>query len=99
VRLLLAPVTIGTRTGFINKSGRLEFELPFRYAPGFLTGDEESNWFVADSDVSRFFTADDKFGYVNTSGRLFGWSDEGNTESCKGISESMKAAIAQLFPR
>jgi hypothetical protein len=108
----LAPVRIGTRTAFINKSGRVAFDLPFEYAPGFLTRDEESGMFVADSDVSRFFTADQKFGYVNTSGRviwgptdeapdhrpLFGWSDAEKAESCKGISESMKAAIARLFP-
>ena len=109
----LAPAKIGTKTGFINESGSFSFELPFRYAPGFFTGDKESNLFVAASDVSRFWTADNKFGYVNTSGRvvwgptdgspdhppLLGWSDELNAESCKGIPESMKASIAGFSPR
>jgi hypothetical protein len=85
----------------------------FSHAPGFLTGDEEDGFFIAESDVSRFFTDDEKFGYVNTSGRviwgptkgspdhapLLGWSDDEKAASCEGISESIKAAIARLFPR
>lgn len=108
----LAPVRIGTKTGFINPSGRFAFELAFENAAGFLAENDE-NLIIADSDVARFFTADAKFGYVNTSGRviwgptdgspfhapLFEWSDEDKVRSCQGISESMKAAIARLFPR
>jgi len=109
----LAPARVGTRTGFINKSGRFAFELAFDYAPGFFSGNWENNRFSADSDVSRFWTTDDKFGIVNTSGRviwgptdgspghgpLLGWSEEQNAASCQGISESMKATIARLFPK
>ena len=106
----LAPIKTGTRTGFIDKSGRFAFELPFESAAGFLTGDEESNLFIADSDVSRFWTADNRFGYVNTSGRviwgptgehpdhrpLLGWTDDMKAESCRGIPESTKAAVSRL---
>ena len=109
----LAPVRMGTRTGFINKSGSFSFDLPFSYAPGFLAGDDDSDLFIADGDISRFWTAENKFGYVNTSGRvlwgptdgspdhppLLGWSDKENTESCEGIRESVKAAIARFSPR
>jgi hypothetical protein len=109
----LAPARAGTRTGFINKSGHFAFDLAFRYAPGFLTGDEESNLLVAGTDVSRFWTNENKFGYVNTSGRviwgpadgspdhptILGWSDELNVKSCEGISESTKAKIAGFLPR
>ena len=106
----LAPVRIEARTGFIDKSGRLAFELPFESAAGFLTGDEESNLWIADSDVSRFWMADSRFGYVKTSGRviwgpigespdhrpLLGWTEEMKAESCRGIPESTKAAVARL---
>jgi hypothetical protein len=106
----LAPVRIGDRTAFIDTAGHIAFDLAFQYAPGFLTGDEEYNVLVADDDVSRFFTADRKFGYVNTSGEviwgptddlpdhppLFGWSNEQKAESCEGLSESVKAAVARL---
>jgi hypothetical protein len=109
----LAPVKVGARTGFIDGAGSIVFDLPFSHAPGFLTGDEEDGFFIAESDVSRFFTDDEKFGYVNTSGRviwgptkgspdhapLLGWSDDEKAASCEGISESIKAAIARLFPR
>jgi len=109
----LAPAKVGNRTGFINTSGRFSFDLPFRQAPGFFTGDEDANLFIAETDVSRFWTEDDKFGYVNASGRviwgptdgnpdhppLFGWSEEDNTRSCEGISESMRTRIAQFSPR
>jgi hypothetical protein len=109
----LAPARIGTRTGFINKSGRFSFDLSFKYAPGFLTGDAESNLLIADADVSRFWTTDNKFGYVNTSGRVvwgptdgspdhpppLGWPDEMNAESCRGVPDSVKAAIAGFSPR
>jgi hypothetical protein len=106
----LAPARIGDRTGFINKSGSFAFELAFQYAPGFLKGDEEYDLLVADSDVSSFFTTDGKFGYVDTSGKViwgptdenpdhatcFGWSEEERVESCEGVSESVRAAVARL---
>jgi hypothetical protein len=109
----LAPVRLGTRTGFIDKSGAFAFDLAFSYAPGFLRGDLEYNMSVADSLVSRFWTADRKFGYVNTSGKvvwgpsewspdhppLLGWSDDEKTESCRGVSDSIKAAAARLPER
>jgi hypothetical protein len=109
----LAPATAGSRTGFIGTSGKFLFYLPFKYAPGFLTGDKESNLFIADSDVSRFWTDDNKFGYVNTSGRviwgpidgspdhppLLGWSEGDDTKSCEGVPESIRTKIARFFPR
>ena len=66
----LAPAKAGGRFGFIDKSGEFVFSLAFDQASGFLTGDEESGLFIAPTDVSRFWTDDDKFGYVNTSGRV-----------------------------
>jgi WG containing repeat len=107
----LAPAKIGQRTGFIDKSGKFAFSLAFDYAPGFLTGDEESNLLIAPGDVSRFWTAEGRFGYVNTSGHviwgptddspdhppLLGWSEEANAESCAGFPESIKNAVA-TFP-
>jgi hypothetical protein len=109
----LAPARAGSRTGFINKSGHFAFDLAFQYATGFLTGDEESNLLVAGTDVSRFWTNENKFGYVNTSGRviwgpadgspdhtpILGWSDELNVKSCEGISKSTKAKVARFLPR
>jgi len=108
----LAPVRIGTKTGFVNRLGQFAFELSFDIAGGFLAKNDEGLP-IADSDVSRFFTTDAKFGYVTTSGRviwgptdgwpshapLFEWSEEDKVLSCQGVSESTKAAIARLFPR
>ena len=65
---------------------------------------------LSDSDVSRFWTTDGAFGYVNTSGKvilgptkespdhspIFGWSEENKTESCKGISPSFRESIRNL---
>lgn len=109
----LAPARIGQKTGFIDKSGKFSFYLPFRYAAGFLTGDEESDLFIAESDVSRFWVGDDKFGYVNTSGHviwgpiaggpdhapIFGWSEEENARSCEGIPDGMRAVAVGLPER
>lgn len=105
----LAPVRIGKESGFIDKSGKFAFHLAFENAPGFLTGNDEDS-LVADSDVSIFWTSDDRFGYVNTSGKviwgptrgspdhwpLFGWTEEGKTESCKGIPRAIRKAVAGL---
>jgi hypothetical protein len=104
----LAPAKLGDKSGFVDRSGKFAFSLEFDYAPGFLTGDEESDLFIAPTDVSRFWTADQKFGYVNTSGRviwgpidgspdhppLAGWSEDGNAASCAGVPELTKRRIA-----
>ncbi|HEY6252687.1 MAG TPA: WG repeat-containing protein [Candidatus Angelobacter sp.] len=95
----LAPVKLGEKTGFIDKSGKFAFLLDFDQAAGFLKGDEKSNLFIAPATVSRFWTKDGKFGYVNTSGRviwgpvegspshqpLLGWSEEDTAKSCQGV--------------
>jgi hypothetical protein len=108
----LAPVRVGSRTGFIDTSGQFSFDLPFDSAPGFFTGDKDSGLFVSETDVSRFWTIDHKFGYVNTSGRVIwgpadgspehpplgGWSVEEQARSCENVSKSMRTRIAQ-FPR
>jgi hypothetical protein len=107
----LAPAKVGSKTGFIDKAGKFSFFLPFAQAPGFLTADEDG-LFLAESDVSRFWTDDNRFGYVNTAGQviwgpaegspdhppLFGWSDEDNSRSCESIPEVTRKKIAS-FPR
>jgi WG containing repeat len=104
----LAPAKVGAHTGFIDKSGNFAFSLAFEQAPGFLTGDEESGLFIAPADVSRFWTADGRFGYVNTLGHviwgpidgnpdhppLLGWSEEDKARSCEGVPESTRSKIA-----
>jgi hypothetical protein len=108
----LAPATLAGKTGFIDKSGNIAFYLDYEYAPGFLAGDEESNLFVAPSDVSRFFTRDERSGYLNTAGQviwgpakdtpdhppLMGWSEEDVVDSCKGFPESTKRLV-EGFPK
>jgi WG containing repeat len=105
----LAPARVGSKTGFINKSGKFSFLLLYRYAPGFLTSDK-SGLFLAESDVSRFWTDDNKFGYVNKMGMIvwgptegspdhppiLGWTDEENAKSCEGISEPIRQKISTL---
>ena len=107
----LAPAKLDGKSGFINRSGQFAFFLDFAAASGFLTGDEDSNLSIAPANVSAFWTADHKFGYVNTAGRviwgpvqgtpdhppLFGWSPEDKASSCEGISESTKQKLA-TFP-
>jgi hypothetical protein len=106
----LAPARIGDETGFIDRSGKFAFHLAFKYAPGFLTGNADG-LFVADSDVSRFWTIDGAFGYVNTSGKviwgptvgspdhapLIRWSEEDKVRSCDGVPQAVREAIA-CFP-
>jgi hypothetical protein len=103
----LAPAKLGPRTGFIDTSGKFSFLLPYRYAPGFFMSDKDG-FFLAESDVSRFWTDDNKFGYVNKFGRvvwgpmegspdhppLLGWTDETNSKSCEGISETVRQKIS-----
>lgn len=107
----LAPARIGEETGFIDRSGKFAFRLAFKYAPGFLTGNADG-LSVADSDVSRFWTIDGGFGYVNTSGKviwgptvgspdhapILGWSEEDKVRSCEGLSQAVREAITQ-FPK
>jgi hypothetical protein len=103
----LAPARIGKETGFIDVSGKFVFQLAFEHAPGFLTGDDEGI-FRADYDVSRFWTSDARFGYVNTAGKaiwgpnketpdhppLFGWSERDKSKSCEGISQAIRETVA-----
>ncbi len=103
----LAPAKLGPKTGFIDRSGKFAFLLPYSYAPGFLTADKDG-MFLAESDVSRFWTNDNKFGYVNKVGKvvwgpiegnpdhppLFGWTDEANSKSCEGIPEAVRQKIS-----
>ena len=108
----LAAIQLGKQSGFINKTGELVFELPFTDASGFTTDAEPSGHGNTGTAVSRFWTEENLFGYVDTSGRviwgptegipdhppLFGWTDRGNAESCEGIPESVKSRIATFFP-
>lgn len=97
----LAPVRQGPRSGFINRSGEFAFELSFRDATQFLFG-----------DAARFWTKDDQFGYVLTSGKviwgpapespdhwpLFGWSDEDIHKTCEGVPDLLRQRIASFPP-
>ena len=107
----LAPIKMGKRSGFINKAGALVFELPFMSASGFATNAEPSGHGNAGTPVSSFWTDENFFGYVDTSGHviwgptkegpdhppLFGWTDKLNAKSCEGIPESVKSRIATFF--
>ena len=107
----LAPARAGSISGFIDKSGTFAFNLAFQYAPGFFTGDEQTELFTAPANVSRFWTDDGRFGYVNISGRVIwgpvvgspdhvplqGWSEEQKTQSCEGIPDSTRTVISK-FP-
>lgn len=104
----LAPARIGAETGFINRSGAFAFHLAYQSAPGFFGSDNEA----AENDVSRFFTADNGFGYVNTSGKviwgptvgspdhapILGWDDEDRARSCDGISQDVRNMVASFPP-
>ena len=97
----LAPVRLGDRSGFIDKSGQFVFELDFEYATGFMFG-----------DASRFWTKDERFGYVLTSGKviwgpvrgspdhppLFGWTEEDKEKSCEGVPGLLRQRIASFPP-
>jgi len=107
----LAAVKAGKRTGFIKRSGEFAFDLPFMNASGFPADAETSGRAKAGTPVSRFWTDENFFGYVDISGRviwgptkespdhppLFGWMDELNAESCDGIPQSVKSRIAGFF--
>jgi WG containing repeat len=109
----LAPARIGNRTGFIDRTGEFAFDLPFDTALGFETEESEFGLPTADSDVSPFWTSDNKFGYVNTSGlviwgpaieipsveRIGDWSNEEKARSCESIPDDVKAKIAGFPPR
>jgi WG containing repeat len=99
----LAPVRLGDVSGFIDKSGKFVFRLAFKYATGFW-GTE------GDSDVSPFWTKDEKFGYVTSSGKviwgptseipdhypIFGFSEEDKIQSCSGVPDRVREEIAKL---
>ncbi|MGD0325890.1 MAG: WG repeat-containing protein [Terriglobia bacterium] len=107
----LAPVRTGKESGFIDRSGKLAFNLAFQYAPGFLTGNSDG-LLVAESDVSRFWTDDGSFGYVDTSGKVIwgptkespdhapvlGWSEQDKIASCKGLPQALQDAVIH-FPQ
>jgi WG containing repeat len=105
----LAPARIGIETGFINRSGAFAFHLAYQSAPGFFGSDDEG--FLAEgNDVSRFFTGDNRFGYVNTSGKviwgptvgspdhapILGWDDEDRARSCDGIPQDVRNMVANF---
>jgi hypothetical protein len=107
----LAPVRVGKDSGFIDRSGNFKFHLAFRQAPGFLTGDED-DMFLADYDISRFWTTDDKFGYVNTAGKviwgpadgspdhapILGWDEQSKIKSCEGFSQEIREMVSKFPP-
>ena len=107
----LAAAKAGKRTGFINRSGEFAFDLPFMNASGFFPTDAETSGRAkVETAVSRFWTDDQLFGYVDTSGRviwgptkgspdhtpLFGWTEELKAESCEGIPQSVRSMIADV---
>lgn len=107
----LAPARVGAETGFINRTGAFAFHLAYQSAPGFFGSDNEGFWAV-ENDVSRFFTADNRFGYVNTSGKviwgptvgspdhapILGWDDEDRAKSCDGIPQDLRNMIGSFPP-
>jgi hypothetical protein len=100
----LAPVRKEGQSGFIDTSGNFVFRLSFEESPGFWQLD-------GDTDVSRFWTQQGDFGYVNSSGNviwgptkdvpdhapLVGWSDEDKVQSCIGVPDDVRKRIAS-FP-
>jgi len=108
----LAAVKAGKRTGFINRSGQFAFDLPFLDASGFFPPAETFGHARAGTAVSRFWTDEQLFGYVDVSGRviwgptkgspdhppLFGWTEELKAESCEGIPQSVRSMIADASP-
>ncbi|MBZ5613338.1 MAG: WG repeat-containing protein [Acidobacteriia bacterium] len=101
----LAPVKIGRESGFIEVSGKFAFRIAFEYSPGFWGID-------GDTDVSRFWTKDGAFGYVNTSGKviwgpirgspdhapILGWSEQDRVKSCEGVPDATRNTVA-AFPK
>jgi WG containing repeat len=55
----LAPAKMGAKAGFIDRMGKFKFLLPYSYTAGFTDG-----------DVAHFWTEDQRFGYVNESGKV-----------------------------
>ena len=86
------------RTGFIDRSGEIAFYLNFQTAMSFSS-----------PGLSMFWTAGQKIGYVNRSGKVV-WgpfkhvgsrmrrSKQDIAESCRGIPEEMKKRVL-TFPR
>lgn len=97
----IAPVRQADRSGFIDRSGSFVFELHFDNATKFLYG-----------DAARFWTKDDQFGYVLSSGKviwgptpespthppLLGWSEEDIERSCQGVPDLLRQRVASFPP-
>jgi len=93
----LAPARLRKTSGFIDKSGVFAFTLPYRDASGF-----------SDDGISAFWTEDNLFGYLNTSGHviwgpvhgipehtpILGWTEEDKAQSCRGFSDATKQMIS-----
>ena len=77
----LAPAKIEAETGFIDRSGKFAFHLAFKHASGFLTGNAEG-LLVADSDVSRFWTADGDLRICENLGKGHLGADRGISRPC-----------------
>jgi len=106
----LAPTKVGDESGFIDRAGKFVFHLKFNYSSGFF-GSDSSGLFRADSDVARYWTEDNFFGYFSTSGKviwgpnpegpdhapILGWSDDDKIKSCEGVPDSIQKTIAS-FP-
>jgi hypothetical protein len=101
----LAPARIGEQSGFIDTAGEFVFRLKFDYAPGF--------WGLeGNTDVSRFWTKDGLFGYVNSSGKVIwgpttempdhapitGWDEQDRIGSCENVPSSIRNQVASFPP-
>lgn len=100
----LAPARAGSKSGFIDHSGQFVFTLTFRDAAGFWSLEGGTN-------VTTFWTDDDAFGYVNTSGKviwgptkempdhapLLGWTEHDRAQSCIGIPDEIRRLV-ESFP-
>lgn len=95
----LASARIGQNSGFIDKSGNFAFHLQFVSSAGF-----------GYSDPARFWTEDQKFGYVDRSGKvvwgptheqpdhlpIMGLTKNDEKASCEGIPEKLKRKVQAL---
>lgn len=99
----LAAVTRGDESGFIEKSGSFAFRLAFDYASAFRDS----------RDLSRFWTKDERFGYVDHFGRVVWesaepetlepmvfppWLQEKREESCVGVAHDLRKKVANFPP-
>jgi hypothetical protein len=99
----LAAGIRGKESGFIDKSGRFAFKLAFDFTSAFRDS----------RDLSQFWTKDERFGYVDHSGRVLwesaapenmapfqfpSWFQEKREESCVGITDDVKHKVTQIPP-